>query len=115
MKEVTFMLFLGLVLTFPVCTALTAKTMGGRSKLIDGVDIQDPTLRAMGEMLRDEQSKAREAPDTPIITPTMSDTNCPDTPLTPTKSELNAPESPHTLVASTPSEPITSTSQTAWR
>ncbi len=91
------MLFLVLVLTFPLYTALTAMTMGGRSKIVDDVDIKDPTLRAMGEMLRKKES------------------NAPETPITPTPSEPNAPETPHTLMTPTPSEPITSTAQAPWQ
>ncbi len=73
MKDITFMLFLGLILTFPFYAGLTAMTIGGRSKIVDDMSIEDPTLRAMGEMMR----KKETAVASPISSTATEASNCP--------------------------------------
>ncbi len=65
-KDISFLVFLGVILTFPVYAGLTANTLGGRSTIIDDMNISDPTLRAMGEMMR----KKEESNDAPSPTGT---------------------------------------------
>ncbi len=65
-KDISLLTFLGVILTFPVYAGLTANTLGGRSTIIDGMNISDPTLRAMGEMMR----KKEESNDAPSPTGT---------------------------------------------
>ncbi len=62
-------MFLGVVISFPIYTGLTAKTIGGRSNIIDNTDISDPTLRAMAEMMRKKESDDVVSPTATEVSP----------------------------------------------
>ncbi len=62
-------MFLGVAISFPVYTGLTAKTIGGRSNIIDDMAISDPTLRAMGEMMRKKESDDIVSPTATEVSP----------------------------------------------